>query len=431
LQGQLAGGLDYVKYTHSGAGDQLNGNLLGYGLGTVVEDHVFIDARAAMTQVSRIGGLGFAGPNLIPTSDQTQLFTSSVTPIFRQSFGGYADGELRYNYGVARSDNGGLFGTGSSNTATTVPASTNLSNATINEVTATLATGRLFTLVGSRLILDAAKINSQSSAQSNQFRAYDDLSYRFNEKFAGLARLGYDNLEYPLQPGASTKGPAYSLGAQYTPSPDSYFIGGYGRQEGFPGFNGALRYQITPMTVASASVTHNRSSQQQQALNNLNSSVLGANGNVVDQTSGLPIALVNPQSALSNGVFRFDTARAGVTTQLDRNTFGLFGFYQRQRELGTPIGSTAPASTLNTTSAGVSVSWARSLTPDLSSSAVLGYAAQNSENQRTLTASFRMTYALSEKLSAILDYQFIDSDSDIAGNSYRRNQVEIGLTRSF
>ena len=124
-------------------------------------------------------------------------------------------------------------------------------------------------------------------------------------------------------------------------------IGSYGRQEGFPGFNGALRYQISPMTVASASVTHNRSSQQQQILNNLNSSVLDANGNVVDQASGLPIALVNPQSALSNSVFRFDTARAGVTTQLDRNTFGLFAFYERQLQLGTPIGSTTPASARN------------------------------------------------------------------------------------
>ena len=33
-------------------------------------------------------------------------------------------------------------------------------------------------------------------------------------------------------------------------------------------------------------------------------------------------------------------------------------------------------------------------------------------SQKTLTASFSMTYALGEKLSAILHYQFIDVDSD-------------------
>ena len=66
LQGQLSGGINYHKYTRASDQDQLNGNLLAYGLGTVVQDHIFIDARAAMTQVSRTGGLGFAGPKSHP-----------------------------------------------------------------------------------------------------------------------------------------------------------------------------------------------------------------------------------------------------------------------------------------------------------------------------------------------------------------------------
>ena len=133
-----------------------------------------------------------------------------------------------------------------------------------------------------------------------------------------------------------------------------------------------------PLTVASASVTRNRSSQQQQILNNLNSSVVDANGNVVDQVSGLPIALVNPQSALSNGVFRFDTARAGVTTELDRNTFGLFAFYRAPTGVGHADWQHHPCfRAAISTSRGVSLSWARSLTPRLNSNAILGYAAQN------------------------------------------------------
>jgi hypothetical protein len=42
-----------------------------------------------------------------------------------------------------------------------------------------------------------------------------------------------------------------------------------------------------------------------------------------------------------------------------------------------------------------------------------------------------MTYLLGEQLSAILIYRFIDVDSATVGGSYRRNQVEIGLARSF
>ena len=65
-----------------------------------MQDHIFIDGRAAITQASRTGGLGFADPDLIQKSEQTQVITTSLTPIARQSFGGYVDGELRYNYGV-------------------------------------------------------------------------------------------------------------------------------------------------------------------------------------------------------------------------------------------------------------------------------------------------------------------------------------------
>jgi uncharacterized protein (PEP-CTERM system associated) len=306
-----------------------------------------------------------------------------------------------------------------------------LSNTTSNEVTATLATGRLITNFGSRLTLDAAKVNSQAAARSTQLRAYEDLSYQFNEKFGGLARAGYENIEYPLQPSANTNGAAWSVGGQYTPFPGSYVLGGYGRQQGIPGFSGSLRYEITPRTVASASLGHNRSSQQQQILNNLNASAVNSSGNIVDQVSGLPVALVNPQSSLSNAIFRFDTARAGVSTQMDRDIFGLFAFLERRRQLGTPTDGTDTVATGNSTSRGVSFTWARALTPRLNSNAALGYASQNSENQRTLTASLSMTYALGEQLTAILNFQFIDSGSDTAGSSYRRNQVEIGLTRSF
>ena len=66
---------------------------------------------------------------------------------------------------------------------------------------------------------------SQSAARSTQLRAYDNLAYQFNQKFAGLARLGYENLDYPLQPAASFTGPSWSLGARYTPFQGSYLIG--------------------------------------------------------------------------------------------------------------------------------------------------------------------------------------------------------------
>jgi uncharacterized protein (PEP-CTERM system associated) len=142
--------------------------------------------------------------------------------------------------------------------------------------------------------------------------------------------------------------------------------------------------------------------------------------------------LVNPEFTLTNAVFRYDTARVGLQTRLDRNAFGFFGFFSRRASLGTPVGTAAGSVTAGgNTSRGVNFSWVRSLTPRLNSSAVLGYINQTTDDQRTLTASLGMTYLLDERLSAIFNYRFIDVDSAAVGGSYRRNQVEIGLTRSF
>jgi uncharacterized protein (PEP-CTERM system associated) len=424
LQGQMNGELDYQKYARTPEQDRLNAKFLAYGLGTVVQDHVFVNARGAITQASRTGGLGFASPDVIQQSDQTQVITASLSPFARYSFGGYVDSELRYNHSLSMFQQGGLLGNSNA------PALPNLSDASSDGITATLATGRLFTLLVSKLTLDERKIDSESAARSKQLRAYDDLEYQFNQKFAGIARLGYENLDYPLQPAASFSGPAWAVGGRYTPFPGSYLSANYGRQDGLLGFSGTLRYEITPLTIALASYARNRASQQEQILDNLNSSSVDIFGNMVDQVTGLPTALVNPEFALANAVFKQDRARVGLQTRLDRNVLGLFGFLTRRTELGRPVvvNGVIPG---GGTAKGVNFTWGRSLTPRLNSGAQLGYAIQSSSDQKTLTAGLSVTYILGEKLTANLNYQFINVDSAAGGVSYQRNQVEIGLTRSF
>jgi hypothetical protein len=83
LQGQLNGTLDFQKFARASDEDTLNANLLAFGLGTIVRDHLFIDGRAAFTPISQTGTFGFASPSLIPTSQQTQALSLSFTPIAR------------------------------------------------------------------------------------------------------------------------------------------------------------------------------------------------------------------------------------------------------------------------------------------------------------------------------------------------------------
>ena len=439
LQGQLNGSLDYRKYARATDLDALNANLLAFGLATVVRDHVFVDGRATVTQLSTTGGVGFANPTIVPSSQQTQATVISLSPIVRESIDGYVDGEFRYNYGLS------MFGSGSllNNTASTVPSATTVpsntpSDATTNEATLTLATGRRFAVFGSRLTLDASKVDSQSAAKSTQLTAVDAMEYRFNSTFAALAQFGYEKLDFPSQPAASTSGPIWAIGGRMTPYGDTYFSFQYGRQQGSEGFTGDLHYELTPSTTLLASASHGLSSTQQGILSNLNTSIVNANGNVVNQTTGLPSALTNPQFALSNTVFNQEQVQAGVQTALGRNTFTMFAFIEHRDGLGTPIpvAGVPQASSGSDTSRGVNFTWSRSLTPRLGSSASLGYASTVVSHTKTLTADLGLTYTLSDRFSAVFHYQFINSDnatlsSATTNGSYRRNQVEIGLTRSF
>ncbi len=439
LQGQLNGSIDYQKYARATDLDALNVNLLGYGLGTIVPEHLFIDGRATMTQLSRNGGLGFANSTLLQPSQQTQAEIVSLTPIVRQSFDGYVDGELRYNYGLNLFQNGSLL----NNTTTAIPPATtapssSLSNSTVNDATLSLATGRRFTVFGSKLTLDATNVDSQSPSKSTQLRGFDDVEYQFNQRFAALGRVGYENLDYPLQPAASTTGPIWLIGGRVTLDPGSYFFLRYGLQDGFYGLDGALRYQLTASTTLLASLQHNLSSSQQDILTNLNSSQVDASGNVVNQVTGLPSALTNPEFSLSNSISRQEQARIGIQTHLNRDTYGLFGFLDHRSAVGVPIpiAGVAQTSSGNDTSRGVNFTWGRSLTPRLSSAAALGYASTVTTHQKTVTADLSLTYTLNDRLNAVLHYQFINVDaptlsSGSINGSYRRNQVEIGVTRSF
>lgn len=432
LQGQLTDSLDYYKYARATDQDSLTANLAGYGLGTVVPDHVFVQGNATVSELSRAGGVGFANSALIPPSQATQTEVVSVSPFVRESIGGLVDGELRYTSGLTLFQNGSLLGI--SSTPSTPAPSTSLSNAAMNEASLSLATGSRFTAFGSKLTLDATDVASQSAAKSTQLRGFDDVEYLVNSGFAVLGRVGYESLDYPLQPAASTRGPLWLIGTQLMPFPDDYLVVHYGFQYGFYGADGMARYQVTPSTVVSASYQRNLSSSQQQILTNLQTSQLSPTGVIVNQFTGLPSALTNPEfSYAANAVYRQEMGEISVQTTLGRNTFGVLGVYNHQLPLGPVSGVKGVAATLAgaNTSIGANLNWSRSLTPRLASSATLGYDTAAAGSFNTLTADWRLTYTISDYLTAALHYSLINVSSSIATGSYRRDLVEVGVTRSF
>ncbi|MCG5501052.1 TIGR03016 family PEP-CTERM system-associated outer membrane protein [Ectothiorhodospira lacustris] len=81
---------------------------------TLIRETLFLDASASYGQQLRDSRDGFAGDN-ISTTDRSDVARYSVSPYWRQGFGSFATGELRYAWDQVDYQSGGITGNNSEN----------------------------------------------------------------------------------------------------------------------------------------------------------------------------------------------------------------------------------------------------------------------------------------------------------------------------
>jgi uncharacterized protein (PEP-CTERM system associated) len=460
LQGILTGHFEYDKYAVNSTEDRLTGNMYSNGTAVGIPDHLYADLNSAATAASRFGGAGFAPTSQLSQSTLTELFSTSVSPYFREDYRGDIESELRYRFSSTD-----FSGTSTSTTpASTTPTSTTstpaalstapLSSIMTNEVTASVATGTNFERLLSKLTLDASRTDTTGVAQSTRNSDYDDLEYRINPWFAPLGRLGYENIQYPLVPAATTAGVLWQVGSRVELGPDNQYAElRYGKEEGIYGVTGSGRYEITPVTIVTASATQGVGSTQEQIQGNVVASNLDQYGQIVDQY-GQPTAFANPEFALQNDVFRDRRYKLNLQTALDVNRFLLFAFEEERTSLSS---KTPPTATF-----GANLTWSRDINPGFTSSVSLGYSRVSHSNLiapgttapagltpgqtsaingvgSTATAQFGLTYVFSPSLtgSAVygLTYTTGSSSAAVSGtatiSNIIDNRLEFSLTKTF
>ena len=432
--GVLSGNVQGSLYAGASSLDQITANLFGQGTGTVLPDRLFVDAATNITQASTLPGLGFVSPSLLPRTQQTLVFTNSVSPYLRQSYDGVIDGELRYRFSSTD------YGHNTFVTSTTNPFNSALANGTTNEGTLTLASGTDFKRTASRLTLDASSFNTSSTAQNSQFSAFNDFEYFFKPNIAGLARAGYQNIRYPFAPGATFAGATWLAGGRLGSAADYGYVSlEYGRIQGVNGLTGSANYQITPTLTFQANLAQGISSGTQSFQNGLTSSVLSTSGSIVDQSSGLPTTFYNPGTGLNNTVYREHLYNFGLTEQIEPNTYSLFTYYINSQPLTPP--TTAP-----TDSAGANLSWARDIRPDLNGYASIGYSRTTNVvtintvtpvgNTSTVTANIGLNHLFARALTGSVLYTFSyqpNGGTIVNGRSgdIVANTLQFYLTKAF
>src|SRR5262249_5004654 len=141
--------------------NQVTGSLFANGFGTIVPDALFINLNSLVTQSTTLPGFGFQNLSRLPTNQQTQVYSTNVSPFLRKSFDGLVDTELRYTF------NSTNFGGNTTVAASPLAAPTNLTSGILNEGTFTAATGRDINRTLSRFTIDASNFNSASTNRNS------------------------------------------------------------------------------------------------------------------------------------------------------------------------------------------------------------------------------------------------------------------------
>ncbi len=353
--------------------NQPSGSLYANGHGTIYPDLFYVDAQSSLTPSTTLPGFGFQNVSTLPRNQQTLQFTNNISPYLIKSFGPWADTELRYTFSTSNYG-GNTFVT----TSPSTPGLNNLASTTLNEGTFIAVTGENFQNLVARFTADTAELNGSPVNQSTQVSAYNDVQYNFTPTIAALGRAGYQNLRYPGSPAATFAGATWLAGGRIgTVGPDqpAYVALQYGRQQGVYGFTGSTQVNITPTLVFSANAVQGISSQGQFFASNLATSTLSPAGGIVNQSTGLPIALSSPGLGISNNVYRQHIYTAGLTDAIPPNSYSLYGSYSEQQSLSTGAG-------VPTKSLGLNFGYSRDIRPDASGYASIGFV--NSVNSPTV-----------------------------------------------
>jgi hypothetical protein len=419
LQAVLTGNMYTNFYIPSSSNlNQVYGSLYANAFGTVLPDTLFINLNSTVTQSSTQPGFGFQNLSQLPTNQQTQAYSTNISPFLRKSFDGLVDTQLQYTFNTTNY--------GGNTTVVTAPLATppfgtptaanptNLASSILNEGTFIAATGQNFSRTLARLTLDASDFNSGSTNQNSQYSSYTDLQYRILPQAAALGRIGYQSIQFPFAPAATFVGPTWLIGGaigtyETAGGAPGYFSLEYGRQQGVYGFTGSARYSITPTMLFTASLVQGISSPAQDIGSTLATSTLDPYGSIVDSYTGLPAAFYSPGVGLTNNVYKQHLLNFGISETIGRDHYSLFGLATNQQSLTPPV--TAP-----TKSYGINLSWSRDIRPDLNGSTSLGYF--NSSNvisttggtpiggQNNISAYLGVNYLLSQNLTGSILYNF-------------------------
>lgn len=430
VQASLQYGLTGVKrFGDDDRSDDVYHNLNAVGKAELVEDFLFIDGNAHVSQqlISLLGSPADATTN---DSNRTTVGTYSISPYVQQRLGTFAFAQVRYT------TSGAIFQNDVAN------------NINSNSINASLNSGTQFNELswGLNYRLRDATVQGGEDTQFEHYGA--SLGYKLTHNIRVFGTVGHDSNKYTAIPGEGVGGGSWTAGMGWSPNRRTSMNASFG--ESFYGRTYGFEFDYrTHYSVWTASYNEGVSDISQLLLNTEPISYW-----ICDQGLALTMGTLPPSNGTNcvligslppgstavgsaNGIFISKTLRAGGAWSKGKSNFGINVFDTRrqyQQLVGMPEDETRgviatysyrlqPHTTLN-----ANLGYTNTLVPP---GLGLGFATTIARDDKLYTASIGVSRQFDSKLLGSLTLRHQQRDSNSPTSNYDENSLTASVNMRF
>ncbi len=387
-------------------------SLLGSGNVEAVEDFVFIDTRASVSQQSlqRGGGVS-ASDRTVGTNDQSTVLNYSITPNFEHRYGSWADTDVRYTFNETR------FFDPDVGTAGAQPDASRT-----HTIQTLLRSGPKFTQLSWELS------GTRTFTDNGSNRNLTELSgeYAWTRHLTLIGRAGSETIDGSGINADDSAELFWLGGVRITPGPKSSFRIETGRRFASTSFSADASYRFSSRTALTASYKEDVQTERQELAANLDSLVLSDDGILIDPATGLPGSPNSFDLDFLDRVNKSKTFNIALNGTRGRNSFNLNGTVN--------IRSQEPEGTEDVV-VGFGGGINRRIWPDLnggiSANINIITEAANGIEEYTFTSNAFLSYSISENFTGSLRYDFLRRDSDADASDLQENVLSVSLNKTF
>lgn len=441
IQASLNYGLTGVARYGEDQSTDLNHNLGALGKAELIEDFLFVDGTASVSQelISLTGSPADANTN---DSNRATVGTYSISPYIQKRLGTFANAQARYTTGGAIFENDAA------------------SNSNVNALTAGLTNGSRFNNLSWGVNYSLRKANNSTTTDTTFERVSASAGYALTRKFRVFGTVGQDWNDYLSTSG--TDGSSWSVGGGWSPTRRTSVEASFGKRY-FGNTYSLSASHRTRISQWTASYSENVSDITQQFLEQTSRIFWLCNtGITVRETQENPDATscVGPVSSgelaqlvlntfpgvtiadlvannlldisIANGVYVIKSFTAGVSWDVGRLGFGLSArdtrrLYQALDDAQDHVQSLTGSVNYRLsprTSAYSSLSLTRTNIDALLS----GGTAREDD---LLSLNLGLNHRFAEKLNGALTLRHTQRDSNDANSDYDENSLTASVNKRF